>query len=86
MNIIYINDKNRIRSLKVKVPSKDLSRRSRPSLRPYPNGWANAPNRNIQLEYRLSIYRAQPKDSGSYACVTPKGHKHVVTLDIRREF
>ncbi|XP_037777143.1 complement receptor type 2-like isoform X1 [Penaeus monodon] len=54
------------------------------SFAPYPNGWANAPNRNIQLEYRLSIYRAQPKDSGSYACVTPKGHKHVVTLDIRR--
>ncbi|KAK7070385.1 hypothetical protein SK128_012768 [Halocaridina rubra] len=52
------------------------------SLVPYPNGWANAPNRNIQLEYRLSIYKASEKDSGAYACVTPRGHKHTVTLDI----
>ncbi|KAG7173717.1 Locomotion-related protein Hikaru genki-like 2 [Homarus americanus] len=50
---------------------------------PYPNSWANAPGRNMQLEYRLSIYKAQEKDSGSYACVTPPGHKHVVQVEIK---
>ncbi|XP_069936040.1 sushi, von Willebrand factor type A, EGF and pentraxin domain-containing protein 1 isoform X3 [Cherax quadricarinatus] len=50
---------------------------------PYPNGWANAPGRNMQLEYRLSIFKAQEKDSGAYACVTPLGHKHIVKLEIK---
>ncbi|XP_066943300.1 sushi, von Willebrand factor type A, EGF and pentraxin domain-containing protein 1-like isoform X2 [Macrobrachium rosenbergii] len=53
------------------------------SMVPYPNGWANAPNRDMQLEYRLSIYKAAEKDSGAYACVTPTGLKHTVTLDIK---
>ncbi|XP_069182645.1 sushi, von Willebrand factor type A, EGF and pentraxin domain-containing protein 1 [Procambarus clarkii] len=50
---------------------------------PYPNGWANAPGRNMQLEYRLSIFKAQEKDSGAYACVTPFGHKHIVKVEIK---
>ncbi|XP_050719319.1 uncharacterized protein LOC127000000 isoform X1 [Eriocheir sinensis] len=53
------------------------------TLVPYPNGWANAPGRNMQLEYRLTISKAQPKDSGAYACTTPMGHKHVVTVEIK---
>ncbi|XP_071532550.1 LOW QUALITY PROTEIN: sushi, von Willebrand factor type A, EGF and pentraxin domain-containing protein 1-like [Panulirus ornatus] len=53
------------------------------SMVPYPNGWAIAPGRNMQLEYRLSIFKAQEKDSGAYACETPMGHKHIVMVEIK---
>ncbi|CAL4084147.1 unnamed protein product, partial [Meganyctiphanes norvegica] len=49
----------------------------------YPEGWANEPGRNSQLEYRLTHYSTKVDDSGVYTCVTPMGHDHSVELDIR---
>ncbi|XP_069937241.1 sushi, von Willebrand factor type A, EGF and pentraxin domain-containing protein 1 [Cherax quadricarinatus] len=50
----------------------------------YWTGWTTDALRNPQLEYRLALYTAHTGDSGDYTCVTPTGHAHTVTLDIRR--
>ncbi|KAG1697888.1 Protein lev-9 [Nymphon striatum] len=48
--------------------------------RKYPEGWASEGGRDMNLEYRLSIYHAQQGDSGRFTCVTPMGHKHSVQI------
>ncbi|XP_050718385.1 uncharacterized protein LOC126999691 isoform X2 [Eriocheir sinensis] len=50
----------------------------------YWTGWTTDAMRNPQLEFRLAIYTAHEGDSGAFSCVTPTGHTHTVTLDIRR--
>ncbi|XP_064458816.1 sushi, von Willebrand factor type A, EGF and pentraxin domain-containing protein 1-like isoform X2 [Ornithodoros turicata] len=48
--------------------------------RKYVEGWTTEPNRDSQLEYRLSIYHAKKDDSGRFTCVTPMGHRHSVDI------
>ncbi|XP_042217249.1 complement factor H-like isoform X2 [Homarus americanus] len=50
----------------------------------YWTGWTTDALRNPQLEFRLALYTTHHGDSGDYTCVTPTGHSHTVTLDIRR--
>ncbi|XP_045132686.1 uncharacterized protein LOC123516957 isoform X3 [Portunus trituberculatus] len=50
----------------------------------YWTGWTTDAMRNPQLEFRLAIYTAHEGDSGTFTCITPTGHAHSVTLDIRR--
>lgn len=51
--------------------------------RTYPQGWTQAPGRNAQLEYRLSIYHARVNDTGTYTCTTPEGLSHSIIVDVK---
>eukprot|EP00095_Tigriopus_kingsejongensis_P012469 maker-scaffold323_size206388-snap-gene-0.11 protein:Tk12469 transcript:maker-scaffold323_size206388-snap-gene-0.11-mRNA-1 annotation:"von willebrand factor type egf and pentraxin domain-containing protein 1" len=51
--------------------------------RTYPQGWTQAPGRNAQLEYRLSIYHATDNDTGIYTCVAPNGNSHSIKVDVK---
>ncbi|XP_065203954.1 sushi, von Willebrand factor type A, EGF and pentraxin domain-containing protein 1-like, partial [Planococcus citri] len=53
------------------------------SYREYPQGWTTDPNRDNQLEYRLSIYHAVQDDSGLFSCITPTRHTHSVEIVVK---
>ena len=46
-------------------------------------GWTQAPGRNAQLEYRLSIYHARVNDTGTYTCTTPTGKRHTMKVEVK---
>lgn len=39
--------------------------------------------RDSTLEYRLSIFSAEPQDSGIYSCMTPARHAHAVIVEVK---
>lgn len=51
--------------------------------RTYPEGWNNEEGRDSTLEYRLSIFSAEPQDSGVYSCMTPARHAHAVIVEVK---
>ncbi|XP_065167243.1 CUB and sushi domain-containing protein 3-like isoform X3 [Atheta coriaria] len=51
--------------------------------RKYPEGWPEDPERDAQLEYRLSIFHASKDDSGTFTCVTPARHTHSVEIVVK---
>lgn len=51
--------------------------------REYPEGWNMDEGRDSTLEYRLSIFSAEPQDSGVYTCSTPARHTHAVIVEVK---
>nr|XP_045606863.1 sushi, von Willebrand factor type A, EGF and pentraxin domain-containing protein 1-like [Procambarus clarkii] len=71
-------------SLVLKKPEEQTAGTTVLGVGKYWTGWTTDALRNPQLEFRLALYTTHPGDSGHYTCITPTGHAHTVTLDIRR--
>ena len=46
----------------------------------YPQGWAQGPGRDATLEYRLSIFQAEERDTGEFTCTTPTKQSHSINI------
>ena len=46
----------------------------------YPQGWAQGPGRDATLEYRLSIFQAEVRDTGEFTCTTPTKQSHSINI------
>lgn len=51
--------------------------------RVYTEGWNTDEGRDSTLEYRLSIFAAEPGDSGIFTCTTPARHAHSVNVEVK---
>lgn len=56
---------------------------SRSDTKKYQEGWNTDEGRDSTLEYRLSIFSAEPQDSGVYTCMTPARHYHAVIVEVK---
>ena len=59
------------------TPSWSMRRAGREN---YPQGWAQGPGRDATLEYRLSIFQAEERDTGEFTCTSPTKLSHSINI------